>query len=373
VTGAGSGLGRAFCDVLAARGARIVVSDIDLASAEATAEGVRRAGGEAVVQVADVAKFDEVEALATLAERTFGGADLVINNAGVAVSGDLGDVPLEDWRWIVGINLMGVVHGCHAFVPRFKKQGSGAVINVASAAGLVHAPSMSAYNATKAAVVALSETLYAEVADLGIGVTVLCPTFFKTNIGRSSRGSDPRLQGFVEKLMEKSKLQAPEVAAFAIDSLENGRLMAVPMRDGRWFWRVKRYSPAPLYPKLMRQMSRVIRKQAEKGLEEQETGDRQPATGNGSWWYAPSLLLLWSLREPPAQGPSSRRLSCVKIIVGWRPTPTQRRGLMVVLIEFSRPQRAIEPQITSYSQIQERPRRYRRKPSNTPRTRTAGK
>lgn len=265
MTGAGSGLGRAFCDVLAARGARIVVSDIDLASAEATAEGVRRAGGEAVVQVADVAKFDDVEALATLAERTFGGTDLVVNNAGVAVSGDLGDVPLEDWRWIVGINLMGVVHGCHAFVPRFKKQGSGAVINVASAAGLVHAPSASAYNATKAAVVALSETLHAEVTDKGIGVTVLCPTFFKTNIGKSSRSTDERVRGFIEKLMDESKLQARDVAAFAIDALEHDRLMAVPMRDGRWLWRVKRYSPASVYPRLMLRVSREVRKRAEKG------------------------------------------------------------------------------------------------------------
>lgn len=267
VTGAGSGLGRAFCDVLAARGARLVVSDIDLGSAEVTAEAVRRAGGEAIAIRADVSVFDEVEALATAAERGFGGSDLIVNNAGVAVGGDLGDVSLDDWRWIVGINLMGVVHGCHAFVPRFKKQGSGAVINVASAAGLVSAPSMSAYNATKAGVVALSETLHAEVSGRGIGVTVLCPTFFKTNIGKSARGSDQRLKGLVESLMAKSKLQAPDVAAFALDALEHDRLMAVPMADGRWFWRVKRLTPAPLYPTIVRQVAGMLRRRAERALE----------------------------------------------------------------------------------------------------------
>jgi NAD(P)-dependent dehydrogenase (short-subunit alcohol dehydrogenase family) len=265
VTGAGSGLGRAFCDVLAARGARIVVSDIDLAAAEETVRRVRAAGGEAVARRADVAKLEEVEALAQLADEAFGGADLIVNNAGVAVGGEFADVPIEDWRWIVDINLMGVVHGCKTFVPRFLKQGSGAIINVASAAGLIHAPSMSAYNATKAAVVALSETLFAELADKNVGVTVLCPTFFKTNIGKSARGSDERMKGYVEKLMAKSKLQAPDVAAFAIEELERGRLWAVPMADGRWLWRAKRFSPAPVYPQLIRRISKVLRKQAERG------------------------------------------------------------------------------------------------------------
>lgn len=258
VTGAGSGLGRAFCEVLAARGARIVVSDIDTRGAEETAERVRSAGGEAVVLRADVTKSEEVVALAVEAERAFGGADLVVNNAGVAVGGAFVDTKLEDWRWIVDINLLGVVHGCHAFLPRFAKQGSGGILNVASAAGLVHAPQMSAYNATKAAVVALSETLRAEV-DEAIGVTVLCPTFFPTNIGKTSRGGNEEMKSTVEKLMDRSKLKAPDVARAAIASLERGELLCVPMADGRWAWRARRLLPER-WPSLMKRVAGAMRR-----------------------------------------------------------------------------------------------------------------
>src|SRR6185312_10510780 len=112
---------------------------------------------------------------------------LVINNAGVAVGGRVGEVALDDWRWIMGVNLWGVIHGCHVFATQLRAQGSGHILNVASAAGLLAPPGMAPYNVTKAAVVALSETLRGELRDAGVGVTVLCPTFFRTNIAASSR------------------------------------------------------------------------------------------------------------------------------------------------------------------------------------------
>ena len=151
VTGAGSGLGRAFCLELArARHARIVCADIDEAAARRTAAEV---GGTAVR--CDVARVEEVEALADAAERALGGVDLVINNAGVAVGGRIGEVGLDDWRWIMGVNLWGVIYGCHVFAPRLRAQGRGHILNVASAAGLLAPPGMGPYNVTKAAVVAL--------------------------------------------------------------------------------------------------------------------------------------------------------------------------------------------------------------------------
>src|SRR5262245_42098868 len=140
VTGAGSGLGRAFCLELAAKHARILAADIDLGRAEETARLVNDAGGQAIAHRCDVAQAEEVEGLATAIEKAYGAADLVINNAGVAVGGPVGKVPLDDWRWIIGINLWGVIYGCHTFVPRFKTRGSGHIINVASAAGLVSVP-----------------------------------------------------------------------------------------------------------------------------------------------------------------------------------------------------------------------------------------
>lgn len=244
VTGAGSGLGRAFCLELASRRARILAADIDLGRAEETARLVEAAGGRAIAHRCDVANPDEVEALATTIEEAYGAADLVINNAGVAVGGPVGKIPLDDWKWIIGINLWGVIYGCHTFVPRFQSRGSGHIINVASAAGLIAAPEMAPYNVTKSGVVALSETLHAELAGTGVVVTVLCPTFFKTNIARASHTHSEQVStDDVEKLMSRTKVQAPDVARFALETTDAGELYALPHADGRWMWRVKRLAP----------------------------------------------------------------------------------------------------------------------------------
>jgi len=258
VTGAGSGLGRAFCIELAARRARILAVDIDLARAEETARLVQGAGGTAVARQADVAEFDQVEALAGAVEEAYGGADLVINNAGVAVGGPVGKIPLDEWRWIMGINLWGVIYGCHVFVPRFKTRGSGHVINVASAAGLVAAPDMAPYNVTKSGVVALSETLHAELAGTSVGVTVLCPTFFKTNIARAAHTYADVQTEDVERMMDRAKLQAPDVARFALKAADRGELFAVPHADGRWMWRSKRLAPELFQSQLVPRVARAI-------------------------------------------------------------------------------------------------------------------
>ena len=248
VTGAGSGLGRAFCEELGARGARVIVSDIDEVGAAETAERVRAAGGEARVVRCDVADPAAVDALAADARAWLGDVDLIVNNAGVAVAGRFDTIALDDWRWIMGINLWGVVHGCRAFVPAMRARKRGFVINVASAAGLLATPKMAPYNVTKAGVVALSETLHAEVARDGVHVSVLCPTFFRTNIGRSSRGDvDGRMRDLMEKLMARSRLQAPEVARAALAGVEKNQLYVVPMADGRALWRLKRLAPERFY------------------------------------------------------------------------------------------------------------------------------
>lgn len=248
VTGAGGGLGRAFCLDLARRGARVLAADIDLASAEETASLVEKAGSRAQAIRCDVAQRPDVEALAAAANAAFGGTDLLINNAGVATAGPFDAIPQSDWEWIVGINLWGVIYGCQVFVPRMRAQGGGHVINVASAAGLLCAPMMSPYNVTKAAVVALSETLCTELAPANIGVTVLCPTFFRTKIMESSRHHGENSQfGWVDKLMSRAKLQAPEVACYALDAAAAGLLYAVPHNDGQWLWRLKRLAPERFY------------------------------------------------------------------------------------------------------------------------------
>jgi NAD(P)-dependent dehydrogenase (short-subunit alcohol dehydrogenase family) len=263
VTGAGSGLGRGFVLELAKRGARVVASDIDFAGAEETAILARERGAEVVVTRCDVAKAEDVEALAKTAEQALGGVDLIVNNAGVAVAGEVGDVALEHWRWIVSINLMGVVHGCHYFAPLLKRGHGGHVINVASAAGLVAAPSMAPYNATKFGVVGLSEALYQELLPHGVGVTVLCPTFFPTNIMAAGRGNrDPKLEKMVGKLMAASKLDANGVARAALEAADAGDLYCIPMKDGQAMWALKRLSPEQWYRRVGPALLSLVRKRS---------------------------------------------------------------------------------------------------------------
>jgi NAD(P)-dependent dehydrogenase (short-subunit alcohol dehydrogenase family) len=260
VTGAGSGLGRALALDLAGRGAFVVVSDISASSAEETAELVRRQGVRAEVIPCDVTDRDAVFGLVDQTEQRLGGIDFIANNAGVAVGGPFEEISIEDWRWAVDINLWGVVYGCQAAVPKMKAQGHGYILNVASAAGLLAPPAMSAYNVTKAGVVSLSEGLYAEYKSLGIRVTALCPTFFKTNIVGSGRGATTdRDDAQISRWMERSKVQAPDVAKAAVDAVRDGKLYVQPMRDGRIAWRLKRTSPQRFYDSLSRAHEKYLR------------------------------------------------------------------------------------------------------------------
>ena len=232
VTGAGSGLGRALAKALAARGAAVVVSDVRAESARTTADEIRGAGGVAHVVVCDVTRASEVAELAMEAARVAGEIDLLVNNAGIGAGGQIGTAPLETWQRTVDVNLWGVIHGCHYFVPAMRARRRGHVLNVASAAAFGSAPSMGAYNVTKAAVVALSETLAAEAARDEVGVTVLCPGFFRTNIMADAVGvlSDDQRR-FIDAEMARSKHDAASVARVAIGAVEAGKLYASARRD----------------------------------------------------------------------------------------------------------------------------------------------
>ena len=243
VTGAGSGLGKALALELARRGHDVVGCDLEEARLEALAPELEALGSRLVGLRVDVTVPEGVEGLRDAAMHAGGRLDVWVNNAGVAVAGEVGDVPLADWRWLLEVNLMGVVHGCHVAVPVMRRQGSGRILNVASAAGLVSTPGMAAYNASKAAVVALTETLAGELAGTGVGATVLCPTFFPTNLLDTARSADERHRRTAHKLMQRSTWTAADVARVALTDLEAGRLYSVPMADGRWLWRLKRAAP----------------------------------------------------------------------------------------------------------------------------------
>lgn len=259
VTGAGGGLGRSICKKLAERGGHILVSDIDVGGADETKRMIEGLGGRAEVMRCDVSRADEVEALRDRAVQVLGGVDLIVNNAGVAVGGAVGKVPLSDWDWIVGINLMGVVYGCHFFVPLMKEQGSGHVLNVASIAGITYAPEMGPYNATKAAVVALTETLAAELSGKGVGATVLCPYFFETNIHKAARAhTEKPMLDQIDKVMKQNKVNADEVAARALKACDKDEVFCFPHTEAKVLQGLKRFSPGairklfPLAEKLMR-------------------------------------------------------------------------------------------------------------------------
>jgi NAD(P)-dependent dehydrogenase (short-subunit alcohol dehydrogenase family) len=243
VTGGGSGLGRALSLELAARGARVLVTDVRLAAAEETVAELKGLAATAQALEVDVTRPADLEKAAETAERLWSGTDLLINNAGVAAGGLVGDIPLADWEWILRINLWGVIHGCHVFVPRMKAQRSGNILNVASAAGIASLPEMASYNVSKAAVISLSETLHAELAPFGIQVSVLCPTFFRTNLLETFRAPSERQRALAEAAFARSRSNARDVARAAVRGLEAGRLIVVPQLDGKFVWWMKRFVP----------------------------------------------------------------------------------------------------------------------------------
>jgi NAD(P)-dependent dehydrogenase (short-subunit alcohol dehydrogenase family) len=248
VTGAGSGIGAAFAVELGRRGGSVVCSDIDEAAAQKTADLVTGHGAKAIAIRCDVSQFDDVSALAQESQSWFGAPPtLVINNAGVGAGGAaIGDVPLDDWAWTLGINLWGAIHGCHVFTPILREAGPShaprGIINVASAAAFSAAPGMAAYNVSKAGVLSLSETLAAELSGTAVKVTVLCPTFVKTNILESGRITAESSE-LANKLTRWIGFSADKVARICLDAHDRGELYCMPQLDAKIGWNVKRLAP----------------------------------------------------------------------------------------------------------------------------------
>lgn len=188
VTGAASGMGRAFADRFAAAGMKLVLADIEEDELTRAVAELRADGADAVGVRADVARLEDIEAIRDRALEAFGSVHVVCNNAGVA-GGSVVDAPIEVWRWVLGVNLWGVIHGCHVFVPLLVEQDVGHVVNTASLAGLGGAASLGVYCTSKFAVVGLSESLHHDLVARGsrVGVSVLCPGFVQTRIFESHR------------------------------------------------------------------------------------------------------------------------------------------------------------------------------------------
>ena len=250
VTGGASGIGRALADRFAVEGMKVVIADVDQ-EALAVAEAEMRANGASVASKrTDVRKGEDLEALARLAVDTFGGVNVLCNNAGIGIGGGIWQQTAQDWEWMLGVNLMGVVHGIRAFVPVMIAQADEChIVNTASAAGLTVRPFLGMYAATKHAVVALSEALYHEVKFTGakIGVSVLCPAVVNTRIGESERNrpaglandvgaGNPAQMAAMEqafRAMLATGLPPAEVAGAVVDSIRADRFYILTHEDTR--------------------------------------------------------------------------------------------------------------------------------------------
>jgi len=252
ITGAGSGLGRALAFCFAENGWRVACADIRRERAQDTARLITEFGVGAMALHVDVGDDASMDALRDEVLAAWDGVDVVINNAGVACAGSVAETSLEDWRWTLNLNLIGVVRGCKAFLPVLLEQGHGHIVNIASFAGIAHAPRMSAYSASKAGVISLSETLRGELAVAGsaVKVSVVCPAFFPTNLMDGSRAPD-RDKALARKLMDTSGDNADSVAAKIYRSVQSGKFLILPTKNEPLRWRMKRFLPEMFFRKLV--------------------------------------------------------------------------------------------------------------------------
>jgi len=238
VTGAASGIGFALAKAFLAEGMKVAMGDIEKSALDAAAEELRDGGGDVLAVTLDVAVADEVDRFRDVVLDNYGAVHVICNNAGVGSGGVLWELSDAQWQWVVGVDLFGVVNGIRAFVPHLVAQNEGHVVNTASIAGMTSTPGMGPYNASKHAVVTISETLFHELRMFGapnVGVSVLCPGFVRTRIAESDRNApaelrsfasgDPQAEGMrsVIQAMIDSGIEPDEVARQVLDAIKNRR------------------------------------------------------------------------------------------------------------------------------------------------------
>ncbi|MGE0637275.1 MAG: SDR family NAD(P)-dependent oxidoreductase [Bacteroidia bacterium] len=243
ITGAASGLGRELCKELAADKWTIGICDISENGLNETAELIINAGGKAIPYLMDVADKTAYQTVAENFLEKTRGIDLLINNAGVGDSSPFEEYGLDNWEWITGINQMGVIYGCHYFIPAMKKQASGHIINISSIAAIATAPNMSPYNTTKAAVKALSETLYSELKEHGISVSVAMPFFFRTNVMQHARGQHDDSKEMGKYMVHGAKHGADAMAKRLLRKAGGGKFHILFPAQAIFLFHLKRLFP----------------------------------------------------------------------------------------------------------------------------------
>jgi NAD(P)-dependent dehydrogenase (short-subunit alcohol dehydrogenase family) len=264
ITGAASGLGRSLALAYARRGARVAIADVAGDRAEEAATEVESVGGEALVVRCDIRSDSSVTDAASRVVAAWDGLDVLVNNAGVAAAGTVIETSMDDWQWMIDINLLGAVRVSKAFVPMMTAAGSGHVVNVASVAGIVQSPGMACYNVAKAGMIALSETMRNELAGFGVGVTVACPSFFKTNLMESYRGPGPGTS-VAGKLMDRSRLTADDIAGAIVRAADRDEFFVFGHREAGVAYHFKRLLPGMFYWSTGRAAGRIFGKVVDLG------------------------------------------------------------------------------------------------------------
>jgi NAD(P)-dependent dehydrogenase (short-subunit alcohol dehydrogenase family) len=249
VTGAASGIGRASALAFAERGANLAICDVDAENLARVEKELGAGGRQVLARRVDVADAAAMAAFAETVHQRVAAVDILMNNAGVGLGAGFLDTTLEDWDWIVGINLRGVVHGCHFFVPRMVARGAGGhVVNVASAAGYLASEALAAYCTTKFAVVGLSEALREELARHRIGVTAICPGIIDTPITRNARlrgaaAASPDARRLMIEAYRRRGYGPERVARNVLRAVQRNRAVA-PVSPEAWvFYYLKRLAP----------------------------------------------------------------------------------------------------------------------------------
>lgn len=246
ITGGAQGLGRATALRFARDGWKVLIADVLEDAGLSTADDINSAGGQAIFQPCDVRSEASFESLLATCQQQWGGVDVLVNNAGVASSGSIEKEPMDNWRRVMDINTLGAVRGCKVFTPAMKAQGGGHIVNIASIAGINCTPYMASYNVSKAAVIALSETLRWELKKSYIGVTAVCPALFPTALTDSVVGGNPKVIAVINQGMNQSELSAEDIADSIYRAVKRNQFMLLPHKSTRWQWRLKRLS-ADLY------------------------------------------------------------------------------------------------------------------------------
>ena len=254
ITGAGSGLGQALAIRYARSGARVACVDLSVQRSEATR--VTLAGSGHLALAANVGSDEAMEQLQENVLREWGGLDVLINNAGIASGGALVETTMAEWRQVLEIDLLSVVRGCRLFLPGMLAAGRGQIVSTASFAGLAGAPGVMSYGVAKAGVIALSEQLRAEVGHKGIRVSVICPSFFRTNLCDNAIGS-LAVKGMAVRLMDSAPDTVDTVADKVFAAAEAGRFMIIPTKREPLRWLLKRWFPELYFHLLLKMTSKL--------------------------------------------------------------------------------------------------------------------